>query len=93
MGLFIFSDRLHRVLADVELDLQTDDDYWPFFRAWDAACPEVGVAGRGDGMGCADDGLPGLRQVAQSLYSSQLLSVQRLREALSLPLEALRKQL
>ena len=86
------------------MDLQTDDDYWPFLALWAAAAPDQFQAqtqtqaqGQGQGQAGALEGgppgAPGLAQVAQSLASAQLQSVQRLRQVLGAQADALRAAL
>ena len=80
------------------MDLQTDDDYWPFLALWAAAAPDQAqTQGQGQGQAGALEGgppgAPGLAQVAQSLASAQLQSVQRLRQVLGAQADALRAAL
>lgn len=117
-GLAKLMDGVSRVLGDVEVDLQTSDDYGSFFAAWDAALAEadgtgpadsaagIAAAGAGGGMGGGSvsggggagggtwgEGAPTLATVSQQLHSSQLMSVQRIRAALSSQVDALRRWL
>jgi len=88
---FSFSEQLCCELESVEFDLQNNDDYLPFLTLWEAheastfASPSESL----HPLGSALSDIPGLTRVAQSLASSQMQSVQRMRQILRMQADAL----